>query len=99
MLEKEVNIDFCRSMNDIILKELLHNDQRRYDFVAVPDEVVVVPPLRACVEVPKYDFDKQYDDFAFHSLLTREESIQGVNKVGAQFKNLQWQRNTCTCLG
>lgn len=68
-------------MNDIILKELVRGDQRRYDFVTVPLEVQVAPPPRACVEVPKYDFDKQYDDFAFHSLLTREESIQGVNKV------------------
>ena len=31
--------------------------------------------------MPDYPFDDQYDSFAFNSLLTREESIQGIGKV------------------
>ena len=32
-------------------------------------------------DVPLYPFDEQYDHFAFHSLLTREESIDAAGKV------------------
>ena len=37
--------------------------------------------LGCCLDVPEYPFDDQYDSFAFNSLLTREESIQGIGKV------------------
>ncbi len=31
--------------------------------------------------MPDYPFDEQYDNFAFNSLLTREEAISAVGKV------------------
>ena len=34
--------------------------------------------------MPDYPFDEQYDSFAFNSLLTREESIQAIGKVGTE---------------
>ena len=36
------------------------------------------------VEMPIFPFDKQYDSFAFSSLLTRGESIQALGKVSAE---------------
>ena len=35
-------------------------------------------------EIPEYPFDEQYDNFAFNSLLTREEAIQAIGKVGTE---------------
>jgi dynein heavy chain len=35
-----------------------------------------------CVQdVPEYPYDQNYDQFAFHSLLTRKESIEATGKV------------------
>lgn len=34
-----------------------------------------------CMDVPEYPFDEQYDNFAFNSLLTLQESIQAMGKV------------------
>ena len=33
------------------------------------------------MDVAEYPFDEQYDNFAFNSLLTREEAIQAIGKV------------------
>ena len=41
--------------------------------------------LSGCIiDIPNYPFDEQYDSFAFNSLLTREESIQAIGKVGTE---------------
>lgn len=37
-----------------------------------------------CMDVPDYPFDEQYDSFAFNSLLTREEAISAIGKVGTE---------------
>ena len=34
--------------------------------------------------MPEYPFDEQYDNFAFNSLLTREEAIGAIGKVGTE---------------
>ena len=36
------------------------------------------------MDVPEYPFDEQYDNFAFNSLLTREEAISAIGKVRAE---------------
>ena len=36
MLEKEVNIDFCRSMNRIIFEKIVEDDSETFAFVSVP---------------------------------------------------------------
>lgn len=36
------------------------------------------------MDVPEFPFDEQYDSFAFNSLLTREEAISAIGKVGTE---------------
>ena len=44
VLEKEVNIDFCRSMNRIIFDKTVSDDPQTFAFVSVPPtEEEVVP--------------------------------------------------------
>ena len=38
VLEKEVNIDFCRSMNRIIFDKTIQDDPMTFAFVSVPEE-------------------------------------------------------------
>ncbi|XP_064629143.1 dynein axonemal heavy chain 1-like isoform X2 [Lineus longissimus] len=82
VLEKEVNIDFCRSMNKIIFDKTVDDDPATFAFVTVPPPEQMVVPFKGCSnDVPEYPFDEQYDSFAFNSLLTREESINAIGKV------------------
>ena len=46
VLEKEVNIDFCRSMNRIIFDKTIQEDTTTFAFVSVPDEVPEDVPER-----------------------------------------------------
>ena len=38
VLEKEVNIDFCRSMNRIVFDKTVQNDPQTFAFVSVPEK-------------------------------------------------------------
>lgn len=44
VLEKEVNIDFCRSMNRIIFDKTVESDPFTFGFVTQPEEANVVVP-------------------------------------------------------
>ena len=44
VLEKEVNIDFCRSMNRIIFDKTVHDDPQTFAFVTLPEEKVEPVP-------------------------------------------------------
>lgn len=109
VLEKEINIDFCRSMNRIIFDKIVAEDPSTFAFVTVPQEVVPPTPEKGlwrvkpcsnigvegcCMDVPEYPFDLQYDNFAFNSLLTREEAINAIGKVtNLLIENLSCSRN------
>lgn len=85
ILEKEVNIDFCRSMNKIIFDRTVTSNLGTFAFVRVPvEEEPPVPEKACCLDLPEYPYDEQYDKFAFNSLLTREESINALVKVGTE---------------
>ncbi|PIK41737.1 putative dynein heavy chain 1, axonemal [Apostichopus japonicus] len=84
-LEKELNIDFCRAMNRITFDKIVGGNPDMYSFVTLPEPVVeVVPETGFHPDVPSYPFEEQYDNFAFNSLLTREEAIFAMNKVRAE---------------
>ncbi|XP_059176982.1 dynein axonemal heavy chain 1-like [Physella acuta] len=94
VLEKEVNIDFCRSMNRIIFEKTVKDDPITFAFVSVPPSNDKQVPHTGChPDVPKYPFDEQYDSFAFNSLLTLPESIQAMGKV-----RTECNRVSCTSL-
>ncbi|RUS78759.1 hypothetical protein EGW08_013475 [Elysia chlorotica] len=95
ILEKEVNIDFCRSMNRIIFEKTVDDDPVTFAFVSVPPCTIdsTVPDTGCCPDVPEYPFDEQYDSFAFNSLLTLPESIQAMGKV-----RTECNRISCTSL-
>ena len=38
MLEKEVNIDYCRSMNKIVFDKTVVSDPQTFAFVELPEE-------------------------------------------------------------
>ncbi len=82
ILEKEVNIDFQRSMNKITFDKIVGENRDTFQFVIQPPQKVEHVAERACsTDVPTYDFDTQSFNFSFVSLLTRKESIDALGKV------------------
>ncbi|XP_036367019.1 dynein heavy chain 1, axonemal-like isoform X1 [Octopus sinensis] len=82
LLEKEVNIDFCRTMNKIIFDKTVRDDPITFTFVTQPEPIVEKLSTKGvCGDVPDYPFEEQYDKFAFTSLLTREETVHTCVKL------------------
>ncbi len=50
VLEKEVNIDFCRSMNRIIFDKTVDDDPETFAFVTKPELKLEVTPERGTCE-------------------------------------------------
>ena len=81
-LEKEVNIDFQRSMNKITFDRIVNANKETFGFVSIPESPKEKTLEKGCItEVPSYDFDGQYYSFSFVSLLTRKEAIDALSKV------------------
>jgi dynein heavy chain len=81
-LEKELNIDFKRTMNKITFDHIIAGNQQTFSFVSVPPKEPEAWRERGCVtDLPDYDFDGQFYNFSFVSLLTKEEAIEALTKV------------------
>jgi dynein heavy chain len=84
-LKRQVTIDWCRAMNKIIFDKTIRADRATYSYILLPDPVVEIVPYRGCdPDVPAYNFPKQFNEFAFNSLLTREEAIQAIQRVRSE---------------
>jgi hypothetical protein len=80
-LEREIVLDFQRAMNRITFDTIVQKDPETFAFVSVPQAPELKVQENGCIsEVPFYDFDKQFYNFSFVSLLTRKESIDALNK-------------------
>ena len=82
ILEKEINVDFKRSMNKIVFDKIIAEDSETFDYVKPMAQGERETPEKGCIaEVPAYDFDTQFYNFSFVSLLTRKEAIEALSKV------------------
>lgn len=63
VLEKEVNIDFCRSMNRIIFDKTVENDPFTFGFVSQPEEANIVVPEKGRHLQIKERSVRNYDNF------------------------------------
>lgn len=69
-------------MNKITFDDIISKNQQTFAFVTVPPKPEEKIPVRGCIkDVPEYDFDDQYYNFSFVSLLTKEEAIDALTKV------------------
>ncbi|KAL3318377.1 Dynein heavy chain 1, axonemal [Cichlidogyrus casuarinus] len=89
-LEKQIQLDYLRSMNDLVLREAIKERPDVFNFVKLPRQAKKKKILRGTYDIPSYEFDKVYDQFAFTSMLTRPEVIETRNRV--QFECLEASR-------
>lgn len=81
-LEKEITIDYKRSMNKIIFDDIINKDEETYSFVQkAKKSVKKMHQTSGVVAVPEYDYDTQFYNFSFISLLTRKEAIDALCRV------------------
>ncbi|CAM4600221.1 unnamed protein product [Caretta caretta] len=80
-LEKEVSLDYERTMNKIIFDGVITSKPQMFSYVTLPEKEEEKVPERGLVQIPDYPFDEQQASFIFVSLLTRPEVILALSQV------------------
>ncbi|CAH8652543.1 unnamed protein product [Schistosoma rodhaini] len=79
-LEREVTFDYWRSMNDLILRQLIKKQGTQYHFVQPPEIKRRKTPWKGTLDIPLYDFDNIFQSFSSKSMLTKPEAIMAIRK-------------------
>lgn len=80
----EVQVDFQRTMNQIIMEKMMEKpEEMRQD--VVPANVTLPPPpppkvvpYFGQVPIPKHEFPEQFSNFCFNSLFIKNEVIRAM---------------------
>nr|XP_013047409.2 dynein axonemal heavy chain 1 isoform X1 [Anser cygnoides]XP_047928500.1 dynein axonemal heavy chain 1 isoform X1 [Anser cygnoides]XP_047928502.1 dynein axonemal heavy chain 1 isoform X1 [Anser cygnoides]XP_047928506.1 dynein axonemal heavy chain 1 isoform X1 [Anser cygnoides] len=80
-LEKEVRLDYERTMNRIIFDKVVTSEPQTFSYVTLPDKEENKVPEKGLTCIPDYPFGKQQADFNFVSLLTKPEVILVLAQV------------------
>ncbi|XP_075795609.1 dynein axonemal heavy chain 1 isoform X2 [Pelodiscus sinensis] len=80
-LEKEVTLDYKRTMNKIIFDGVITSKPQTFSYVTLPEKEEEKVPEKGLVQIPEYPFDEQRESFIFVSLLTRPEVILALSQV------------------
>lgn len=87
---QEVNLDFGRSMNWIIIDKTMEKpkDQLK-DMIQANLTLPPKPPAKPCpqygmVPIPAHDFPEQFSNFCFNSLFIKEEVIKAMVDIRAE---------------
>ncbi|KAM9533492.1 LOW QUALITY PROTEIN: dynein axonemal heavy chain 1 [Guaruba guarouba] len=80
-LEKEVRLDYERTMSKISFDGVVASKPEVFSYVTLPDKEEEKVPEKGLVCIPDYPFKKQEEDFNFVSLLKRPEVILVLTEV------------------
>ncbi|XP_025927284.1 dynein heavy chain 1, axonemal [Apteryx rowi] len=80
-LEKEVRLDYERTMNKISFDRVVISKPQTFSYVTLPDKDEEKVPEKGLIYIPDYPFDEQRAHFSFVSLLTRPEVILALTQV------------------
>ncbi|NXL44771.1 DYH1 protein, partial [Podilymbus podiceps] len=80
-LEKEVRLDYERTMNRISFDRVVSSKPQTFSYVTLPDKEEKKVPEKGLIWIPDYPFDEQQADFSFVSFLTRPEVICLLTQV------------------
>ncbi|KAM4654602.1 LOW QUALITY PROTEIN: dynein axonemal heavy chain 1 [Amazona ochrocephala] len=80
-LEKEVRLDYERTMNKISFDRVVTSKPELFFYVTLPHKEEEKGPEKGLVCIPGYPFKKQEEDFNFVSLLKRPEVILDLTEV------------------
>ncbi|XP_050760847.1 dynein axonemal heavy chain 1 [Gymnogyps californianus] len=80
-LEKEVRLDYERTMNRISFDRVVTSKPQTFSYVTLPDKEEKKVPEKGLIWIPDYPFDERQANFNFVSLLTRPEVILLLTQV------------------
>ncbi|CAH8612538.1 unnamed protein product [Heterobilharzia americana] len=75
-LEKEVIFDYWRSMNDLILRQLIEKQKNQYRFIQPPEIKKRKIPWKGTLDIPKYDFDVMFQKFSSKSMFNKIAEVR-----------------------
>ncbi|XP_041081390.1 dynein heavy chain 1, axonemal [Polyodon spathula] len=84
LLEKEIVIDYNRTMNKICFNKVVTSHREQFSYVTLPKTRIAKVPEKGFVDVPDYPFAENRKAFYFTSLLTKPETIAAESKVRAE---------------
>ena len=89
----EVNQDFSRTMNKIIMEKALETADSNPDMIPANLELPEKAPPRetpyfGMVPIPQHDFPEQFSNFCFKSLYIKEEAIRAMHEIRDECNNL-----------
>ncbi|XP_037242845.1 dynein heavy chain 1, axonemal [Falco rusticolus] len=80
-LEKEVRLDYERTMNRISFDTVVTSKPEMFSYVTLPDKEEKKVPEKGLIWIPDYPFVERQADFNFVSLLSRPEVILLLTQV------------------
>uniref|UniRef100_A0A8C3K8B9 Dynein axonemal heavy chain 1 n=1 Tax=Calidris pygmaea TaxID=425635 RepID=A0A8C3K8B9_9CHAR len=80
-LEKEVRLDYERTMNRLSFDRVISSKPETFSYVTLPDKEEETVPEKGLICIPDYPFDEQQAYFNSFSLLTRPEVILLLTQV------------------
>ncbi|XP_029455356.1 dynein heavy chain 1, axonemal [Rhinatrema bivittatum] len=83
-LEKEVGLDYERTMNKLNFDRIVSSKPHVFSYVTLPEKVEESVPTKGCITVPDYPFAENRAAFVCITLLTRPEVIRSLCKVRAE---------------
>nr|AML30859.1 axonemal inner arm dynein heavy chain 3 [Marsilea vestita] len=87
---KEVNTEYARIMNQIVLEDCLRNQKGVAQTFTVQLDVECIekvpPPVPSfgCIAIPKYSYEERCSEFHFWSCITRSEVILATVRLRAE---------------
>jgi dynein heavy chain len=87
---QEVNLDFGRTMNWIIIDKTMEKpadqlkDMIQANLTLPPKPPGRVVPYFGMVPIPQHDFPEQFSNFCFNSLFIKEEVIKAMVDIRAE---------------
>lgn len=86
----EVNLDFGRTMNQIIMEKTMEKSADELKEM-IPANLTMPPkaqsketPYFGMVPIPQHDFPEQFSEFCFNSLYIKEEVIKAMVEIRAE---------------
>lgn len=83
----EVNQDFARTMNKIIMDKTLQTPEEELDGMIPPNlnlpekSPEKIAPMHGMVPIPQHDFPERFSNFCFKSLYIKEEAIRAMVEI------------------
>ncbi|XP_069004796.1 dynein axonemal heavy chain 1 [Embiotoca jacksoni] len=91
-LEKEVKLDFDRTMNRLTLDKVVMSNPEEFSHITLPQKDPEWVAPKACVPVPGFNYKKNKAALVFKTMLTKPEAMCVLSEVRAECSKVATMR-------